>query len=157
MTKDFYNAIMKRSRLKNKYWSDKSLKNREKVKICGKIRTRITQNTGTFYAVKKLLRKTKKTYFSNLDTNIITGNWIFLQTVALLFTKSGQMVKKILLLKEEEIFLMIHNFLKHLRTSLQTLFPIWKYLTPVIIFQIKTYIPFQLTQRFLKNTPAFLI
>ena len=50
MTKELHNAIMKRSRYRNKYLKDKSQTSRESYKIQQKL-------------YKKLLRKTKKSYF----------------------------------------------------------------------------------------------
>ena len=58
MTKELYNAIMKRSRYKNKFLKDKTQSNRENYK-----------NQQNF--CKKLSRKTKKLYLDSLQTQKI--------------------------------------------------------------------------------------
>ena len=55
MTEEIHNAIMKRSRYRNKFLKDKSQTSRENYKI--------QQNL-----CKKLLKKTKKSYFESLNT-----------------------------------------------------------------------------------------
>ena len=55
MTKELHNAIMKRSRCRNKFWKDKSQTSRENYKIQRNF-------------CRKLLRKTKKSYFESLNT-----------------------------------------------------------------------------------------
>ena len=52
MTKELHNAILKRSRYRNKFLKDKSQTSRENYKT-----------------IKKLLKKTKKPYFESLKTN----------------------------------------------------------------------------------------
>ena len=59
MTTELHNAIMKRSRYRNKFLKDKSQTRRENYTI--------QRNLS-----KKLLRKTKISYFENLNTKIIT-------------------------------------------------------------------------------------
>ena len=66
-------AIMKRSRLRNKFLREKNQANRDNYKIQRNL-------------CKKLLRKTKNSYFSNLDTKKITDKRTFWKTVALPFT-----------------------------------------------------------------------
>ena len=61
MTKNLHKEIMKWSRLRNKYLKSKSLPNRKNYNIQGNL-------------CKKLLRTTKKEYFSNLDTKKVTDN-----------------------------------------------------------------------------------
>ena len=70
MTKELHNAIVKRSRYRNKFLKDKSQTSRENYKI--------QQNL-----CKKLLTKTKKSYFESLNTEKImiiepSGKLLFL-------------------------------------------------------------------------------
>ena len=76
MTKELHNTIMKRSRFRNKFLKDKSQTNRKNYKL--------QQNF-----CKKLLRKTKKSYFDSLKKRKITDNRTFWQTFAPLFTKKS--------------------------------------------------------------------
>ena len=55
MTKELHNAIMKRSKYRNKFLKDKSQTSRENYKMQRNL-------------CKKLLRKTKKSYFESLNT-----------------------------------------------------------------------------------------
>ena len=54
MTKELHNAIMKRSRYRNKFLKDKSQRSRENCKI-------------QWNLCQKLLRKTKKSHFESLN------------------------------------------------------------------------------------------
>ena len=72
MTKELHKAIMKRSRLKNKFLKRKS--------ITGTKNYNFQRNY-----CKKLLGATKKSYFNNLDISRIKDNRSFWKTVALLF------------------------------------------------------------------------
>ena len=54
MTKEFHKAIMKRSRLRNKFLNGRNENNQKKFKL-------------QRHFCKKLLRTTKKSYCSNLD------------------------------------------------------------------------------------------
>ena len=74
MTKELQKPIMKRSRLRNKFLKDRTEKNQKnferQINFC-----------------KKLLRITKKLYYSNLDISKITDNKSFWKTIIPLFTK----------------------------------------------------------------------
>ena len=61
MTKELHNAIMKRSKYRNKFLEDKSQASRENYKIQRNL-------------CKKLLRKTKKSCFESPNTKKITDN-----------------------------------------------------------------------------------
>ena len=103
MTKEPHNAIMKRSRYRNKFLKDKSQTSRENYKI--------QQNF-----CKKLLRKTKKSYFESLNikkSRIIepSGNLLFLFSQI-----RRQEVKGLSLMKQKNIFLMIKEYAKFLIT-----------------------------------------
>ena len=64
MTKELHKAIMKRSRLRNKFLETKSITDRKIYNVQPKY-------------CKKLLRSTKKSYFSNLDISKINDNRSF--------------------------------------------------------------------------------
>ena len=72
MTKELHKAIMKRSRLKNKFLKRKS--------ITGTKNYNFQRNY-----CKKLLGSTKKSYFNNLDMSRIKDNRSFWKTIVLLF------------------------------------------------------------------------
>ena len=74
MTKELHKVIMKRSRLKNKFLKDRTKNNQKNFKL-----------QRTF--CKKLLRTTKKLYYSNLDINKVTDNKTFWKTIIPFFTK----------------------------------------------------------------------
>ena len=73
MTKDLHKAIMKRSRLRNKFLRDRTDISREEYKkqrnLC-----------------VSLLKKAKKDHFANLDIKSVTDNKKFWQTVKPLFS-----------------------------------------------------------------------
>ena len=108
MTKEVHNAIMKRSRYRKKFLKDKSQTSRENYKIQRNL-------------CKKLLRKTKKSYFDSLNTKNITDNRTFWKTVVLFSQIRRQYVKRLSLLKQKNMFLMIKKFAKFLITSFQRL------------------------------------
>ena len=88
MTKELHNAIMKRSRYRNKFLKDKSQTSRENYKI---------QQNGC----KKLLRKTKKSYFYSLNTKKLritesSGKLLFH------FSKRHHNVKRLFLMKQKK-------------------------------------------------------
>ena len=90
MSKELHKAIMKRSRLRNKF-----LKHR-------------TETTKKNYSTKrnlckKLLKNTKKTYFENLDTKKITDNRSFWRTVPQLFTQNSSKSETINLIDDSKI------------------------------------------------------
>ena len=89
MTKELHNAIMKRSRYRNKFLKDKSQTSRENYKIQRNL-------------CKKLLRKTKKLYFQSLNTKKITDNRTFWKTVVPLFTSKVSRSEKIVLTETEK-------------------------------------------------------
>ena len=68
MTKDVHKAIMKRSRLINKFLTDRTENNRKNFKL-------------QINFCKKLLRTTKKPYYSNLKIKQVTDNKTFLKTI----------------------------------------------------------------------------
>ena len=74
MTKELHKAIMKRSRLRNKFLNDRTENNQKNFKH-------------QINFCKKLLRTTKKTYFNNLDIKNVIDNKIFWKTIIPLFTK----------------------------------------------------------------------
>ena len=61
MTKELHKAIMKRSRLRNKFLKKESITDRRNYNV--------QRNH-----CKKLLRSTKKSYFNNLDISKINDN-----------------------------------------------------------------------------------
>ena len=73
MTKELHKAIMKRSRLRNKFLKNKNEINRNNYKV--------QRNY-----CKKLLKTTKKQYFNNLNTSKVIDNRTFWKTVVSLFT-----------------------------------------------------------------------
>ena len=82
MTKELHKAIMKRSRLRNKFLKKKSITDRKNY------------NVQRNYC-KKLLRSTKKSYFNNLDKSKINNSRSFSKTIVPLFTKKTQKAKKL--------------------------------------------------------------
>ena len=93
MTKELHVAIMKSSRPRNKFLSEKHQVNRDNYKsqcnIC-----------------KKLLQKTKNTYFINLDPKVFIDNRTSCKTDLPLFTTNGQKAKILLLMRVIKAFLM---------------------------------------------------
>ena len=84
MTKELHKAIMKRSKLRNKFRKTKSVEDRENY---NKQRS----------LCKKKLRSTKKNYFNNLDMKKINDNRSFWKTVVPLFSKKTSKSDKIIL------------------------------------------------------------
>ena len=78
MTKDLHKAIMKRSKLRNKF-----LKSRRK------------NHTSQRNLCKKLLKNTKRTYFNNLDIKKVTDNRTFWKTIVPLFSSKFSKSEKI--------------------------------------------------------------
>ena len=87
MTKELHKAIMKRSRLRNKFLKTKSITDRKNY------------NVRRNYC-KKLFRSTKKLYFNNLDISKINDNRSFWKTIVPLFTKKALKSEKINLNEE---------------------------------------------------------
>ena len=84
MTKELHKAIMKRSRLRNKFLKNKNEINRNNYKV--------QRNY-----CKKLLKTTKKQYFNNLNTSKVTDNRILWKTVVLLLTNKPSGGEEIIL------------------------------------------------------------
>ena len=84
-----------------------------------------------------------KIVFWHTSYKKITENRTFWQTVVPLFTKRRQKAKKLFLMKQKNIFLMIRKFTQFLITSFQTVCQ--TYLTIVIIFPQKAHIFSQLS------------
>ena len=82
MTKDLHKAIMKRSKLRNKFLKSRNLSDRK-----------IIHHKEIF--VKKLLRNTKRTYFSKLDIRKVTNNRTFWKFVVSLFSNKVSKSQKI--------------------------------------------------------------
>ena len=99
---------MKRSRYRNKFLKDKSQTSRENYKIQRNL-------------CKKLLRKTKKSYFESLNTKKSRIIETFGKLLFLFSQIKRQEVKRLFLLKQKNIFLMIKKFAISLITSFQKL------------------------------------
>ena len=114
MTKELHNAIMKRPRYRNKFFKGKCQTNRENYKIQRSF-------------CKKLLRKTKKMYFSSLNTKKkISDNRTFWRTIVPLFTKKAAEGEKIVLNEAEKhisddtkILKIFDNFFSNVVTDLK--------------------------------------
>ena len=85
-TKELHKAIMKRSRLINKFLKDGTENNQKNFK-----------HQRNF--CKKLLKTTKKSCYSNLDIKIVTDNKTFWKTITLIFTKRPLKGEKINLIE----------------------------------------------------------
>ena len=108
MIKKIHNAIMNRSRYRNKFLKDKSQTSRENYKI-------------QQILCKKLLRKTKKSYFESLNTKKITDYRTFWKTVVPLFTNKVSTGEKIILNEVEKLISDDQKYAKFLITPFQTL------------------------------------
>ena len=86
MTKELHKAVMKRSRLRNTFLKDRTENNQKNFK-----------HQRNF--CKKLLRTTKKSYYSNLDIKKVTDNKTFWKTIIPLFTKRPLKGEKINLIE----------------------------------------------------------
>ena len=82
MTKDLHQAIMKRSKLRNKFLKSRNLSDRKNY-------------TSQRNLCKKLLKSTKRTYFNNLDIRKVTDNRTFWKTVVPLFSNKFSKSEKI--------------------------------------------------------------
>ena len=137
MTKELHNAIMR-----NKFLKDKSQTSRENYKIQRNL-------------CKKLLRKTKKSYFESLNTKKITDNSTFCVP---LFTNKASRGEKIILTEAEghipddkRICKIFNNFFSNVVSYLKI--PDYCNYFP----QKKTHVLSQLSLKRLKNTPVFSI
>ena len=90
MTKSLSKAIMTRSRLRNKFLKAPSKESEDKFK---KQRN---------FCVN-LLKKVKKTYYNNLDMNIVLDNKKFWKTIKPLFSDKNQLNNKIVLIEGDAI------------------------------------------------------
>ena len=90
MTKSLRKAIMKRSALENKYHRDKS---KETEKAYKKQRN----------YTRRLMKREKKKYFTNLHVDNYTDNKKFWNAVKPLFSNSGGGSQKITLVKDEKV------------------------------------------------------
>ena len=87
MIKELHKAIMKRSRLKNKFLKTKSITDMKNYKV--------QRNY-----CKKLFRSTKKSYFNNFDISKINDNRSFWKTIVPLFATKTSKSEKIKLNEE---------------------------------------------------------
>ena len=104
MTKDLHQAIMKRSKLRNKFLKSRNLSDRKNY-------------TSQRNLCKKLLKNTKRTYFNNLDIRKVTDNRTFWKTVVPLFSNKFSKSEKINLTEgnktvsnDDELCLVFNNF-----------------------------------------------
>ena len=110
MTKELRVAVMKKSRLRNKTLRETNQANRDNYKIQRDF-------------CKKLLRKTKNSYFSNLDTKKITDNRTFWKTVVPLFTNRLSKNENIIINKGDKSISDEKNFVKYLTYFFLMLYP----------------------------------
>ena len=90
LTKDLHKAIMKRSRLRNKFLRDWADISREEYK-------------NHRYICVSLLKKSKNYHFTNLDIKSVTDNKKFWQTVKSLFSSKVKAKAVIKLVENDEI------------------------------------------------------
>ena len=91
MARELHKAIMKRSRLRNKFLKERTENNQKNFKH--------QRNFG-----KILPRTTKKSYYSNLDIKKVTDNKTFWKTIIPLFTKRPLKGEKINLIENGKNF-----------------------------------------------------
>ena len=82
MRKELRKAIIKKSRLRNKFLKTKSITDSKSYNV-------------QWNHEKKLLRSTKKLYFNNLHISKIIDNRSFWKTIVPLFSKKPQKVEKL--------------------------------------------------------------
>ena len=82
MIKDLHKAMMKKSKLRNKFLISGNFSDRKKY-------------TSQRNLCKKLLKNTKRTYFNNLDIRKVTDNRTFWKTVVPLFSNKFSKSEKI--------------------------------------------------------------
>ena len=121
MTKEFHKAIMKRPTLRNKFLKGRTENNQKNFKL-------------QVNFCKKLLRTTKKSYYSNLDIKKVTDNKTFWKTIIPLFTKRPLKGEELTLLKVAKIFQMILNYVISSMVFSLTLFPNLMSLESINIF-----------------------
>ena len=144
MTKELHNAIMKRSRYRNKFLKDKSQTNRENYKIQRNL-------------CKKLSRKTKKSYFESLNTKkILLANRTFWKTVVPFFSNKASTGEKIILNEAEKhisddkkLCTIFNNFFTNVVSDLK--------IPDCCNYFSQKNIHSQLSWQRLKNTPVFSI
>ena len=103
--KELHVAIMKRSRIRNKFLREKNQANRDNYKFQRNL-------------CKKLLRKTKNSYLSNLDTKKITDSITFWKKVIPLFTSKPS--------KSENIIIEGDKSISHEKTFVKYLIIVYK-------------------------------
>ena len=112
MTKALRKAIMRRSALENKYHRDKLPTSNKAYK---------KQRNFT----RRLMKREKKNYFSNLDVNNFTDNKKFWNTVKPLFSNCGGGTQNITLVKDEKIISndeeVAEVFNQYFKTSVESL------------------------------------
>ena len=99
MNKNLSKKIMKRSRLRNKFFNTRSDLQRK------------AYNKQRNYVVS-LLRKEKKQFYSNLNTNILTENRTFWKTAKPFLTDKTQKTSRITLIEEERVISQDHLIAK---------------------------------------------
>ena len=86
MTRELHKAVMKRSRVRNKLLKDRIENNQKNFKLQRNF-------------CKKLLRTTKRSYYSNVDIKKVTDKKTFWKTIIPLFTKSRLKGEKVHLIE----------------------------------------------------------
>ena len=90
MNRELSTAIMTRTRLRNKFFKEKTIENRKNY------------NKQQYYCVE-LLRKVKKKYYDSLDEKHVTDNKTFWKTVKLFLSDKTVNSPKITLVEKNEI------------------------------------------------------
>ena len=96
MTKNLRKAIMKRSKLENKYISNSTVENSNKYK-----------KRKNFWS--KLYKKERKKYYSQLDIKNITDNKLFWKIMKPFLSEKCTYASKISLVHNDNLSLMIRN------------------------------------------------
>ena len=99
--KELHVAIMKRSRIRNKFLREKNQANRDNYKFQRNL-------------CKKPLRKTKNSYLSNLDTKKITDSITFWKKVIPLFTSKPSKSENIIIIEGDKSISREKTFVKYL-------------------------------------------
>ena len=120
MTKELHKAILKRSRLRNKF-----LKNRNEI-------NRNNYQVQRNYC-KKLLKTTKKQYFNNLKTSKVSDNRTFYKTAVPLFTNKPSRGAKIILKEDNENIKNDSELCEVFNTYFSNIVASLKYLVSIII------------------------
>ena len=99
--KELHVAIMKRSRIRNKFLREKNQADRDNYKFQRNL-------------CKKPLRKTKTSYLSNLDTKKITDSITFWKKVIPLFTSKPSKSENIIIIEGDKSISHEKTFVKYL-------------------------------------------